>query len=100
MKFSMIELITSLTPRVTFRTATMPAQNAPTSMATTKIRTMCRGAGSDTAAPAAAAMIVASRYCPSTPMLNRPMRKATATARPARNSGMARLITTTMAVIC
>ena len=62
MKFIMIELMTSLTPRVTFRTATMPAQTAPTSMATTKIRTMCRGAGSDTAAPAAAAMIVASRY--------------------------------------
>ena len=51
MKFSMIELITSLTPRVTLRTATMPAQKAPTSMATTMISTMCSGPGSETAAP-------------------------------------------------
>ena len=96
----MIELITSLTPRVTLRTATMPAQQAPTTIATTTINRTCSGPGRATAAPAAAATIVASRYWPSTPMLNRPMRKATATASPARNSGIARLTTTTIAVTC
>ncbi len=59
-----------------------------------------RARAATTAAPAAAATIVASRYWPSTPMLNRPMRKAIATARPARNSGIARLMITTIAVTC
>ena len=64
------------------------------------ISRMCSGPGSATAAPTAAATIVASRYWPSTPMLNRPIRKATATASPARNSGIARLTITTIAVTC
>jgi hypothetical protein len=33
-------------------------------------------------------------------MLNRPIRKAMATASPARNNGIARLTITTMAVTC
>ena len=53
MKFSMIELMTSLTPRVTLRTATIPAQRAPTTIATTMISRTCSGPGSATAAPAA-----------------------------------------------
>ena len=100
MKFIMIELMTSLTPRVTFSSATMPAHTAATIIATSTISRMCSGPGSATAAPAPAATIVASRYWPSTPMLNRPIRKATATASPARNSGIARLTITTMAVTC
>ena len=47
-----------------------------------------------------AATIVASRYWPSTPMLNRPIRKATETASPARNSGTARLRITTIDWTC
>src|SRR3712207_4466778 len=100
MKFSMIELITSLTPRVTLRTATIPAQMAPTAIATTMISRTCSGPGSATAAPTAAAMIVAIRYWPSTPMLNRLIRKPMATARPERNSGSDRLRIATSAVTC
>ena len=99
-KLSMIELMTSLTPRVTFSTATMAAQSAPTSIATTTISTMCSGPGSATAAPAAAVRMVAIRYWPSTPMLNRPIRKATETASPARKSGIARLRITTIDCVC
>src|SRR5687768_3733484 len=50
------------------------------------------GRGSVTAAPAHAANTAATRYWPSTPMLNRFIRKPTLTASPARNSGMLRLI--------
>ena len=77
MKFSMIELITSLTPAGHLQDGddAGPERRRP-AMATTMISSTCSGAGSATAAPAAAAMIVASRYWPSTPMLNRPIRKA------------------------
>ncbi len=80
MKFSMIEEMTSLTPRVTLSTPMIPAQNDPTSMATTMMLSWCRPSGSANWPPNAAAMMAASWYCPSTPMLNRFIRKATATA--------------------
>ncbi len=77
---SMIVEMTSLTPRVTLRIAAIPAHIAPTSIATRMISPTCSGAGRDTAPPTAAASIAASRYCPSTPMLNRFIRKPMATA--------------------
>ena len=85
--FSMIVLITSLTPRVTFSSAAIPAQAAPTAIATISVMAIRRKPGSDDmkAAPAtAAASIAASRYWPSTPMLNRFILKPMATATAAR----------------
>jgi hypothetical protein len=41
---------------------------------------MCSGLGSETWLPTTAAENAARRYCPSTPMLNRFIRKPTATA--------------------
>ena len=78
--FSMIVEITSLTPRVTLSTPAIAAQSAPTSTATTTMSAMCSGAGSTTAPPTAAAISAASRYWPSTPMLNRFIRNPIATA--------------------
>ena len=80
MKFSMIVEMTSLTPRVTLSRPAMPAHMAPTNMATAMTRPMCSGAGRTTAPPTAAASIAASRYWPSTPMLNRFILKPIATA--------------------
>ena len=87
MAFSMMVLITSLTPRVTFSSAAIPAQAAPTAIATISVMAIRRKPGSDDiqAAPAtAAASIAASRYWPSTPMLNRFILKPMATATAAR----------------
>ena len=58
----------------------MPAQMAPTIIATTMIRPTCSTGGSATAPPTAAASIAARRYWPSTPMLNRFILKPMATA--------------------
>jgi hypothetical protein len=80
MALSMIVEMTSLTPRVTLRIAAMPAHIAPTSIAVTTINRMCSGLGSSTDPPTTAAVKAARRYCPSTPMLNRFMRKPMATA--------------------
>jgi hypothetical protein len=84
MTFSMIVEMTSLTPRVVLSTAATPAQEAPTVQATRMMNGMCSHIGRLTAAPAAAAISAASVYWPSTPMLNRPIRKPMATARPDR----------------
>ena len=86
-EFSMIVLITSLTPRVTLSSAAMPAQNAPTAIATMRVIAIRSGPGRMLmkAAPATAAdSIAASRYWPSTPMLNRFILKPMATATAAR----------------
>ncbi len=80
----MIVETTSLTPRVVLRMPAMPAQKAPTSIATTRMSRMCSGPGRVTEAPTSAATIAASRYWPSTPMLNRFIRKPMATASAAR----------------
>jgi len=83
MKFSMIVETTSFTPRVTFRMPATAAHAPPTATATTRTKSTWIGAGRDTAAPAAAAMRAAKRYCPSAPMLKRPILKPMATATPA-----------------
>ncbi len=65
MAFSMIVLITSLTPRLTLSHTAMPAQMAPTTMATTSVIAIRRIEGSELMklAPASdAAAIAASRY--------------------------------------
>ncbi len=80
MKFSMIVEMTSLTPRVTLSRPAIPAQKAPTAMATTTISATWSGGGSVTAPPTAAASIAARRYWPSTPMLNRFILNPMATA--------------------
>ena len=79
MKFSMIVEMTSLTPRVTLRSAAIAAHRPPT-MTATRMITTCSAAGSAHAPPAAAASIAARRYWPSTPMLNRFIRNPIATA--------------------
>ena len=83
----MIVLITSLTPRVTFSRAAIPAQAAPTAMATIRVIAIRRKLGSEDIqlAPATtAANIAASLYWPSTPMLKRFILKPMATATAAR----------------
>ena len=58
----------------------MPAHRAPTTTATTTITTISSGPGSVSQPPTRAAKNAAMRYCPSTPMLNRFIRKPMATA--------------------
>ncbi len=80
MKFSMIVEMTSLTPRRTLSSATSPAHAAPASIATRMVAACRSPLGSDTDPANAPANIAASRYWPSTPMLNRFIRKPMATA--------------------
>ena len=80
--FNMMEEMTSLTPRYALSSPGIDAHAAPTSIATRKVSRMCSGAGSSTAAAAAAPNSAASLYCPSTPMLNRFILKPMATATP------------------
>lgn len=77
---SMIVATTSLTPRVTLRTPAMPAQKAPVQTAVRISSGTWSAAGSATCAPTIAAIMAASWYWPSTPMLNRFIRKPMATA--------------------
>ena len=83
-ELSMIELMTSETPRVTLSTAMMPAQAAPTSIASTRAPMTLRKPGSQPWPAKSAAAKAATRYWPSTPMLNRFIRKPMATAIPER----------------
>ena len=65
----------------------MPAQAAPTTIAVTIMSRIRTGPGTplrNEAAPSEPASRVASRYWPSTPMLNRPIRNPIATAMAAR----------------
>lgn len=80
MAFSMIVVITSLTPRVVFSRPAMPDQSAPTSIAMTMSRMIWIAPGRAMAPPTAAAANAARRYWPSTPMLKRFIRKPMATA--------------------
>ena len=84
MTFSMIVEMTSLTPRVTLSTPAIPAHSAPTATATRTMTTISSGPGSVSQPPTTAAKNAAMRYCPSTPMLNRFIRKPMATASAAR----------------
>jgi len=83
-KLSMIVEITSLTPRRTLRYPAKPAQAAPTSIAARRTTPTCSTRGRWIVPPSAAATSAASRYWPSTPMLNRFMRKPIATATAAK----------------
>ncbi len=80
----MIVEMTSLTPRVARSTPAMPAHAAPTRTAARIASAMLSGPGSHASPATTAAAKAAMRYCPSTPMLNRFIRKPIATARPDR----------------
>ncbi len=87
MAFSMIVLITSLTPRVTLSHTAIPAHDAPTNMAQISVIATRRKPGRLViqAAPASAAESMAAiRYCPSTPMFSRFILNPMATATAAR----------------
>ena len=82
MKLSMIVETTSFTPRVTLSAPAMAAYPPAAAMATRTMNSTWSGPGRVTTAPAAAAKSAPMRYCPSAPMLNRPILKPRATARP------------------
>ena len=78
----MIVVITSCAPTVAFRKPAIPAQAAPAAAATIPSR-MCAGRAMCTnETPIQFAQMRPTRYWPLPPMLNRPQRKAKATARP------------------
>ncbi len=82
----MIVEITSLTLRVTLSRAGIAAQVMPTTTATSVVSSTHTGAGrfhEPMPNPKAAANRAASRYWPSTPMLNSRILKPIATATPA-----------------
>ena len=67
----------------------MPAQTAPASVAATMASTTCSSLGMPANdEPTQTATYEPTRYWPWPPMLNRPQRKAKATARPVRISGV------------
>ena len=76
----MIVEITSLTPRVTLSSPAIPAHRPPATMATTRAAMMFSHPGSQPWPAKTAAAKAATRYCPSTPMLNRFIRNPMATA--------------------
>ena len=80
MELSMIVEMTSLTPRVTLSRPAIPAHRPPAAMATTMATMMFSQPGSQPWPAKTAAAKAATRYCPSTPMLNRFIRKPMATA--------------------
>ena len=80
MAFSMIVETTSLTPRVVLSTPAIPAYSEPVIIATTMMTKMCNTAGRLINPPTWAAIRKAMRYWPSTPMLNRFIRKPIAAA--------------------
>jgi hypothetical protein len=81
-----------LAPTVAFRKPAMPAQNAPARQAATMASTTCKSAGMPANdEPTQIAAIDPTMYCPWPPMLNRPARKANATARPTRMNGVVRI---------
>ena len=84
MAFSMIVEMTSLTPRVTFSSPAIPAQDAPTRAASTSGTATFSRPGKTAAPATAAATYDAIVYCPSTPMLKRFIRKPIAAAIPER----------------
>ena len=85
----MIVEITSWAPTVAFSKPAIPAQKAPAATAATIASTTCRRAGmSANDEPTHTAAIEPMMYWPLPPMLKRPARKANATARPVRISGV------------
>ena len=80
MALSMIVEITSETPRVTLSQPAMPAHNPPVTTAISNATMMLSQPGSQPWPAKTADAKAATRYCPSTPMLNRFIRKPIATA--------------------
>ncbi len=77
----MIVVTTSWAPTVAFRIPAMPAQTAPAAAASTMAMTMCAGPNRpDHDEPTHTETIAPMIHWPWPPMLNRPQRKANATA--------------------
>ena len=90
MKFIMIVVITSCAPKRALSTPGIAPHAAPERMAAAKQRGISSHAGQPAKViPAQAVANAAMVSCPSAPMLSRPQRKATATARPVKRSGVA-----------
>jgi hypothetical protein len=88
--FNMIVVTTSWAPVFTFRMAGIAAQIIPPSIAATRTVVTRIGPGRNPSSISAhAAVTIATRYCPSTPMLNIPALKQTATARAEKINGVA-----------
>ena len=86
-QLSMIVVITSWAPTVALRNPAMPASSAPAAVPTTSARRTCAiGLMLSNDEPTQTARIAPERYWPWPPMLNRPQRKANATASPTRMS--------------
>ena len=92
MKFSMIVEMTSLTPRFTLRTAGDRGPGRADRHGDQQDERDVQRPGQVDHAARGGRHDGRERYWPSTPMLNRFIRKPMATARPARNSGTDRLI--------
>ena len=85
----MIVVITSCAPVVAFSNPAMPPQAAPASVAAIIAMITCSGPGRpENQIPNCTAVIAPTVYWPLPPMLKRPQRKAKATARPVRISGV------------
>ena len=90
MKLSIIVLMTSWAPKRALRTPGTAPHADPASIATSSVIGSSTNADRcPSAAAARAAANAATVSCPSTPMLNSPARKPTATARPQKTSGVA-----------
>src|SRR5690349_10927432 len=90
-QLSMIVVITSCAPVVALSTPAIPAYAAPASVPATRQTSTCtNGSRWAKLEPSQTAKYEPARYWPCPPMLNRPQRKANATARPVRMIGVVR----------
>ncbi len=90
MPFSMIVVTTSCAPVLTLSTPAIPAKNMPPSIAKTSTAMTSVGPGRKSSFSAAqVAVTMPIRYWPSTPMLNNPALKHTATASAEKINGVA-----------
>ena len=90
MPFIMMVITTSWAPVFTFRMPGTDAQTSPPSMAAMRITTTWSGPGRKVNVVAAhAAVTIPTKYWPSTPMLNMPPLKQTATASAEKINGVA-----------
>ena len=90
-KFSMIVLITSCAPKRALSTPGIAPQPAPAAAAASSASGSCTPAGRPVSEAPARPAAKPPRYIwPSTPMLNRPARKPSATASPVNSRGVAR----------
>ena len=84
----MMVVITSCTPRQALSAAGTSAHSAPAAAPASRARSTWTGAHVDILMPTTPAAMPPATNWPSTPMLNRPAWKATATARPPNSSGV------------